>query len=93
MYYGLDVRRNREHAFGKPREREGRSHIWNGHLDSWTFLPRALQALWSCEQKRDKIWVKILKVSPRWLTENGRWEMGGGETREEDAAIDWARPE
>ena len=41
-----------------------------GGVTSGTFSPRALQALGSCDQKRDTIWVNIFKVSQGLLREN-----------------------
>ena len=37
---------------------------------SGTFIPRALQTLGSCDQKRDTIWVNIFKVSQGLLRED-----------------------
>ena len=42
----------------------------SGGVTSGTFIPRALQALGSCDQKRDTIWVNIFKVSQGLLRED-----------------------
>ena len=41
-----------------------------GGVTSGTFIPRVLQALGSCDQKRDTIWVNIFKVSQGLLRED-----------------------
>ena len=47
-----------------------------GGVTSGTFIPRVLQALGSCDQKRDTVWVNIFKVSQGLLREDREVEGG-----------------